>query len=449
MRCLRLCLTALCALLLVTASASPQGKDKDKDKDKDKEKKEGFKFPTEIAGKDLEGWSKELRDKDDPTVRQAAIRTVPHFGPPAHKALPSLLAALKEPDAGLRVDAATAVGTVLSRLDAKKDADDLAKGITALTALAEDPQRPVRLSAINTLAFFGVYARSSIKALAAAAHDSQSWEVRRAALQALGVAGAPLADGKGPDATAFKELMTGLKDPCAPVRLAAVLGLSNLGPPGTAADLKTEKDGLDGRLKDRDKVVALYARTLLLFLDEKPKPTDKEKALWDKSLDALAKYLDDTDLHVRVEAVNALGRLGRKASAKVPDLISAANDKEVALALAATGALGRMDDADAVPALQKLLKGKDTDIDVRCQAARSLGALNVLAKSAIPDLTETTKDKDAALAIAAMEGLVAMGPDLAKSAIPTIKELTDSKDEAIKEAATNAHKLLTADKPKK
>src|SRR5262249_22321897 len=146
---------------------------------------------------------------------------------------------------------------------------------------------------------------------------------------------------EGPDATSFRELTGGLKDPCAPVRLGAVLALSNLGAPTKAADLKTEKDGLETCLKDRDKVVALCSRTLLMYIDEK-------NYLNDKNLTVLAKYMDDSELHVRIEGANALAQLGRKAQGKLTDLISAANDKEIALALAATAALGRLDDPDAV-----------------------------------------------------------------------------------------------------
>ena len=126
-------------------------KEKDTKDLKDVKKDPAGKYPTEIAGKDLEGWVKSIRDPD-PSVRQIAIRTVGHFGPPARKkAVPNLITALRETDVGLKSDAATALGMI-----GMEDVD-MAKGIGALIVLLGDQQRgrpgpcgqlawPVRLS---------------------------------------------------------------------------------------------------------------------------------------------------------------------------------------------------------------------------------------------------------------------------------------------------------------
>ena len=71
MRRVRCFLMALSGLLLVTASVSSQSMEKQPS------------FPTEIAGKSMEKWIDDIRDKDDLTNRQVAIQTVPHFGPTA------------------------------------------------------------------------------------------------------------------------------------------------------------------------------------------------------------------------------------------------------------------------------------------------------------------------------------------------------------------------------
>ena len=62
----------------------PTGAQDKKDEKKDTKPPE-FKWPTEINGKDLETTLKDAEDPD-PTIREAAVRALPGFGPPAGKA---------------------------------------------------------------------------------------------------------------------------------------------------------------------------------------------------------------------------------------------------------------------------------------------------------------------------------------------------------------------------
>jgi HEAT repeat protein len=463
MRQARSFIAAVLGLLLITASVSSQGKDKDKEP-----KKDPGRYPTEIGGKDLKAWMEDMRDEYDPTVRQTAIRTIVNFGPAARRAVPYLIAALAERDASVRGDAATALGVI--GID-EKDDKNLAKGIKGLQNLVLDEQRPVRLHAVAALGRFGAHSKPAIKSLITALSDSQSWEVRKAAAEALSyIALDPM---KGPDTAVFSALTAALaKDTCAPVRLEIIRGLYRLGKAPTEPTASAEKTALVARLKDRDKVVAIWARTLLMFVDS------AQTDLNTKGLAALAKYLEDPDPLARVQAAQALGTLGPKAKAQVSDLIKAAGDKDVAVAAAAMTALGYIQDTDALPTLSDAATGKDQGLaltaimalgytqqpkavptlvkllkdkeqNLRIQAAAALGLLGSAGKAAVDDLVEALNDKEPAVVIAAMSGLVQLRDVSEEKALPAIKKLTDSKDDAIKEAAAQAVKYLTMPKPKK
>src|SRR5438876_579784 len=62
-----------------------------------------------LNGKTLAQWIREIEDRD-PSVRENAVRSVPHFGLEARKALPDLIAEFRSTDSGMRANAANAVG---------------------------------------------------------------------------------------------------------------------------------------------------------------------------------------------------------------------------------------------------------------------------------------------------------------------------------------------------
>jgi HEAT repeat protein len=429
MRCIRCFLLALCGLLLVTASASSQSKDLTK---KDKP------GPSDIGGKTLKQWMHDLRDPTDPTIRQTAIRTVIQFGRESAEAIPSLTAALKESDASVRNDAAVALSIAVNYLDLSKSTDReiLQKVVDGLRPLVLDEQRAVRIHACGTLAALRQYAKSAIPNLTTALKDSLAWEVRKAAADALGAIALDPKDG--PDATAMKALIQAMSDPCAPVRLAAINALSMLGISPRKADMDAEKTALEGRLKDRDRVIVLWARTLLMFLDE--------KQMNDGNLKRLANDLSDTELRVRCQAASALGALGKRARSKVPDLISALNDREDELAMAAASALGHMDDPGAIPALLKVAHDDRANLQLRCIAIRSTGSLGD--KSLVPELVRFLSHKEATVQLSAIFSLAALG-ELGKDAIPDLKKLTESENEVVGHTAREAIKAINSDKGSK
>lgn len=415
----------------IPGTGGKTGKDAKDTKDlkdiKDVKKDPGGKFPTEIAGKDLNAWVKAIRDPDA-SVRQSAMRTVVHFGPPARKkAVPNLITALGEFDVGLKTDAATALG-MLGMEDV-----DMTKGIGMLTRLLGDQQRIVRVHAATSLGQFGYHAKSAVPSLCTALQDSASWEARKAAAYALGHVS--FDKTRGVDAQAIRALNLALHDTCVPVRLEVLNSLSKLGLPSQASLVDAEKKALEERVfKDRDKSVVIWSRVLLMLLDEKTYLTAK-------GLDSVAQYLDDDDLKVRCHAAQALGRLGAKGQPKVSDVIAAAKEKENELALVALASLGYMEDPKAVDVLVKTMKDKEAAMALRSQAAISLGTLRSFGKAGLPALMDMLNAKEIEMVASAIAALAQMG-ETARPAIPDLKKLSTHKEEAIRKAAEETIKIL-------
>jgi len=463
MRCLSKIALVLGLLMLGAGSISGQGKDKDKAKDKDSKKDPAGQFPTDIGGKDLNQWIAEIKDTD-PTNRQTAIRTLVHFGPAAQKAVKTLAGRLysaNESDASVRADAAAAIGMLgLADLNTK-DRDTV---IGDLVQALSDSQRPVRLQVANTLARIGPDAKAggdprAIAKLGVTVQDEISWEVRFASAHALSILGR---DAKGADEKAVAALINALPDRCASVRMEAIRALSIIGAAPTEKQLDREKKALGKRLLDeKDHRVTIWVRVLLMFLDEKNYMTKTE-------MDKLAKELTNNDAKVKVQAAQALGTLGSKASLQAPALTAAVADKNQDVQLAAIAALPRVAGAGCIPLLSKLLKDEKEQLAIRVQIIHSVPVLGESGKVFVDELAVLLINKDPDLVAAAINSLAAFG-DVAQPAIPALKnfdpkQLTfeaQTKDanknvleevnrtrEAIKAAADEAIKHISESKPK-
>lgn len=435
MRCARFfAVMALCGWLAFSGPAGGQTKDKDKPKD------EGT--PSEVDGKTFIQWKADIRDKDI-SVRQHAIRTVVRFGPAAREAVPSLILALGERDASLRGDAAAALG-MMAAMEKGIDADDTSKVVTALSNLLgkTESQHSVRLQAALAIAQLGPRGKNAIGTLCSVdnARDQYSWELRKAVCYALGRISV---DKNGPDPRAVNALLNSLGDACGPVRLEAILALSAMGVPSQPlAD--QEKRELEKHLNDPDKTVAIWARVLLYFLDD--------KLVNEKGLSFIVSFLlKDPDPQVRKTAAQALGILGPKAKAKIPDLITALRDKDLGVVLMVIGALGIMvqttDSAVALGEVEGALQ--DSELAARVQAAQTLGKLGKKAKGSIPKLTACLKDKEPTMVYSALAALAQLGAT-AESALPDIKEVAaNHKEDSIKKAATEAIRIINEAMKKK
>jgi HEAT repeat protein len=325
-----LLLAALCTLRLPAAD----------------EKKLPEKTPSDIGGKNLQEWIKEINDPD-PAVVENAIRTVVHFGKESREAGPALIEKLDHHDPSIRTNAALALGMINVELhsgDVKKAIDKLAAKMT------EDRQAIVRLHATLALSRFGMEARPVMGALilTSAATTDTSWETRKAAVDALSAAGGE--KDKPPEPRALKALVAALNDKCARVRLEAVMALGILGKPATKAELDTELKALANKFKDPNETVAIAAHASYMAVDE----------ITPENLGNIAEFLKSPKLPTRCQAAEALSMFGAEAEAFIPHLVKMLKDKQPAAASAAALALSKLDkdrkDQKPVPKITERLR---------------------------------------------------------------------------------------------
>src|SRR5262245_7781900 len=129
---------AVLAALLGTAASAPSGKIVNKPGGpKAVQPGEKPSASTKIGGKTFHEWLKEL-DAKDPSVKERAIQVIPSYGPElGMEAMRTLVRLTRSRDVGIRVNAAIAIGIILSsypddKLDNKKSIDEV---VTALNNL--------------------------------------------------------------------------------------------------------------------------------------------------------------------------------------------------------------------------------------------------------------------------------------------------------------------------
>ncbi len=348
-------LSALAVSVLVVTFSSGQPPDKKKEE----------KFATQssgvvVGGKTLYQWIQEIKDKD-PSVRENAIATVKLYGQTAREAAPALIGELNDKDVSLRVNAAITLGII--GLPEK----DLPAGVTGLMRmLNNESQSIVRYQAAMAIGRLGPDARAAIPALLATAKDTSSWEIRKAVAFALGA----VSDDRqhGPDVRSMRALASLLNDASFQVRLEAILALMVLGPPQAALDKAAIIKSLEGAIHDRNKVVAIWARTGQMRMDN---------TITETHLKALAKYLTAPELSPRIHAARALGTIGPQAKSRVPDLISALDDNDPLVILWSAWALGQIGNpaSQSVAKLENLKQHKDEAVQrAAAEAIDRIGA---------------------------------------------------------------------------
>lgn len=434
-------LVFLGALLACAAPTSAQAP-KDKDKEKEKPKSE----TPDPSIKPLAKWVADIRSPDI-SVRQQAIQTVVGFGPASKEAVPNLILALRDFDASVKGDAAAALG-MIAAMDKAVGDDDLPKIITALTDRlgATEHQRTVRLQAVLALAQMGPKAKTAIPALTnpAVAKDGESWHLRKAVCYALGRIA--LDPKSGPDSRAISTLLSALSDPAGPVRLESVMALSALGLP-KPAELEAEKKALERVLQaDPDKNVSIWARVLLIFLDDRNATT--------KNLAILVTLAKDPDVKIRAAAVRAMGTLGAanpksypellaKVRGHVPDLIYSLNDRELEVVLMAISSLAMMAEnanAQVMPTLEKQFD--DPEAAVRAHICTITPNLGDLAKPLLPRIKGLLRDKDATVQYAAISSLLRIAPSDPQTLSALEELVVAAKDDNVKKTAEDAAKYV-------
>jgi hypothetical protein len=125
--------------------------------------------------------------------------------------------------------------------------------------------------------------------------------------------------------------------------------------------------------------------------EAKPEPKPEPKPMANAGMAVLLKELANRDSDARLAAVQKLAKLGSAAKEAVPNLTATLKDSNVEVRTAAQQALEAIH-AEEVAALVKQLGDKEQK--QRPQAARRLGELGAVARSAIPALEEAMKDPD-------------------------------------------------------
>lgn len=304
------------------------------------------------------------------------------------------------------------------------------EALNAVGLILLDPARGEadRLRAAGVLAGHG--GRVALPLLRAVLLDDPFPSVRRVVAEGLGDFGAPEAQ--------FSLKQAALSGPTASVRWAAGVSLLRVAPEASEV--------LGVLLGQRDTLAAAAlslqdARAVAAFPDALTEPVvdafaqafsdrqafnNVERAALLKALARLgaqttvpllsAAFNDVAeDPFVRGAAAFGLGVLGARQA--LPGLLSALDNQEEALQVGALGAIVRLNDPRAVPALTALLNSSTASVAVRAAAAGALGALGDETVPALAAVLDGAPEPD--LRQAALEALAAVGGKRAGAAVLT------------------------------
>jgi HEAT repeat protein len=192
-------------------------------------------------------------------------------------------------------------------------------------------------------------------------------------------------------------LKAGVRDSSEPVRLATLEVLELMG--DAAAPAAPE---IVTALSDPSLFVRWVAAR---SLGRMSKPVEVATAV-----PALARFLDDRDLDLRMVGAVTLERYGQAAQAAIPALARAAGRGDVEGRIAAIRALETIIKEPSPAVLAIAAELKNPNHRVRQAAAEALGGLGVLARAALEPLREALNDSDPDVRRAVSEALLAIVP---------------------------------------
>jgi HEAT repeat protein len=319
-----------------------------------------------------------LASQDGPARRGAlaAVARAAERGLPRDEAAAAVAPLLGEADPAVRLAAADALWRLRSPA-----------AVPALLQAVGDPDAGVRVKVFGALGGFGRGSNAAEvgAALVAGTRDA-SPAVREQAAQGLATLGPPYARW-------IEALAPLLDDPDAGVR--------------AAAESTLDRKGDDGRAAVRAHAARVAATPTGHARELAQRLASKDEAERSAAIDALAHLGKDADalravvdmlLRGTPAAGEALHRMAAEADA-ARLLVPALDDPRPPTRFAAARALGALGHADAVPGLVHALD--DPHRDVREAAAQSLGALGATARAALGPLLAASRGGSSAAATAA------------------------------------------------
>jgi HEAT repeat protein len=442
---------------------------------------------------DIAGLVERLKHKD-PDIRRGAAEVLARIGPPAEGALPALLQAAADVDAGVRARAAEAlpalnpawwtsrhaaeavpalvrelgskfpdVWRAASYLLAQIGPPALRRLVNALanggkeirqavlartigrigpaagcalpTLLKElgSESAPVRQAVAEALGQIGPTAAPAVPALALALGD---WHpgVRQAAARALAALG-PAAE------PAVPALIQRLPDEAEEVRQASLEALGRIGPPAVPAlaEILQQRDTrrMADRLQER-----MAIKDWLERIDLEAYQREPLKALRNVQWH-FSHALDDRVETVHHAAATALGKIGPPAGIAVPVLLESLGDRDSRVRQAVAAALGQIgpEARAALPALAGKLA--DPSEAVRKTGADALGKIDP-DWAGRPELEDTLTTLAGMLGRSGAERQLAAGAlvQMGRASVPSLTRSLQDADRQVREAAATALGLI-------
>ncbi|QVL32179.1 HEAT repeat domain-containing protein [Telmatocola sphagniphila] len=331
-------------------------------------------YPKDLNGRGPEFFAREARESNDPSIREAAMRTLVVFGPPARKFCGSAIIHGLTQDKDLSVRMAALYALQNLGLDEDKDIETAIKTVCEMLL---SPQMYTRYEATLAIASVGSKAKKEAldKLIKLSDKTMPSWQLRRAAVAAIGRVGYD--DGKGfPDAMALHSLILACNDSSYVVRKEAIQSLIILAKTTVpAVDSATVVRTLINRVKEeKDAGTATWARAAIVWYEGPKLKADNPHLV------ALIKQLKDSNPIQRYEAYFGLGTAGRYIGMKVKDLMEAVEqekeDSNVGMGVWALGNLGAAGEP-ALPLLNRIASTHKNE-DVKRAANDAIKYINAL-----------------------------------------------------------------------
>ena|GEM_PF-1884943 len=371
----------------------------------------------------------------DLNVRSQVIETLRPLGTLPKETVPAILEAIKEGDANHR----NQVIPLLDQLGAESK-----QAIPVLAGLVKDPAPNVRMVAFQTLQRVARQVPAEAAPVLVDIMKQGDAGLRSQAVSALG----QLGEGGEPAVPALVEM---LKDPVMGNRLQALQTLGRIGSgsrkaaPALAEALRDENPtvrsqaiqtlqqiepqaltellpAIRERLKDSNALVRTSALAILTSNENQSSPA---------TISTLIEITNDSQPQLRLQAIQALGRLGGGGGNRDREITQLLRDRlddpDRSVRLGAAQALIGLTPAgsDAFQAALQVPIGllESAPQDAKIQAAQMLESLGLRARGTVPELTarlKATKEHSVQFSIAL--ALTHMGREGRKAALPALLE---------------------------